>query len=107
MKKNNLKLNESFLNNVIKQSVKKVLNEAHVIDAQFGQSNFPGSFEAALVDAWRKASEGNKKKLENAFPEYFPMEAMYGNEKEKFDFREFPYRGAYDEFYKGWKERNI
>ena len=104
--KRTIKLRESELKRMIAESVKRVMNEAHVIDDYFGQSNNPGSFEAALVDAWKKASAGNQRKLENAFPNFFPTDAMYGNEEEPFDFREFPYRGAYDKFYNGWKERH-
>jgi hypothetical protein len=97
-----IRLTESDVSNI----VYNVLNEAHVIDQQFGQSKSPGSFEAALVNAWKMASDSNKEKLENAFPEYFPREAMYGNDEEPFDFREFPYRGAYDDYYKGWQGRH-
>lgn len=106
MNKRRIRLSESDLHRIIKESVNKVVNEAHVIDKNFGESHYPGSFEAAIVDAWRQADNGNKRKLEAAFPDYFPKDAMYGNDDEPFDFRDFPHRGAYDEFYKGWKQRH-
>lgn len=102
-----VRLTESDLHRIVSHSVEKVLKEsAHVINKQFGQSFSPGSFESALVDTWRLADNRNKAKLESAFPEYFPREAMYGNDEEPFDFRSFPHRGAYDDFYKGWQERH-
>ena len=106
MNKKLVRLTEQDLHKIVKESVNRVLKEAHVIDKQFGQGGMAGSFENAIVDAWRMASNPNRRKLEDAFPEFFPREAMYGNEDEPFDFREFPYRGAYDEFYKGWKQRH-
>jgi hypothetical protein len=101
-----VRFTENDLHRVIKESVKRVLKEAHVIDQQFGMNNSPGSFEAALVNAWKAAGESNKRKLEQAFPEIFPSSAMYGNENEPFDFREFPTRKHYDDFMTGWNERN-
>ena len=101
-----IKLTESDIRRIVKQSVNKIVNEAHVIDKQFGISRSPGSFEAALVEAWKCAGYDNKKKLENAFPEYFPREEMYGSDDEPFDFRDFPHHDAYTDFYKGWKERH-
>ena len=106
MNKKLIRLTESDLHKIVKESVNKIVNETHVIDKQFGMGGNAGSFENALVDAWKLASPNNRKKLENAFPDYFPSEAMYGNDEEPFDFREFPHRGAYDEFYKGWQQRH-
>lgn len=95
------------LDKKVDRAVAESINEmAHVIDQQFGQSRFPGSFEKAIVDAWKLASSDNKHKLEGAFPELFPSEAMYGNSEEPFDFRSFPHRKAYDDFYKGWQGRH-
>lgn len=48
-----------------------------IIDHYFNQSG-AGSFESALFQAWRLASSGNRRALENAFPEYFPVARMYG-----------------------------
>ena len=101
-----VRLTESDLHRIIKESVNNVINEAHVIDKQFGMSRFPGSFENALVDAWRLADNGNKRKLEQAFPDYFPSEAMYVNEQDPFDFREFSHYDAYKNHYNDWKKRN-
>ena len=101
-----IRLTEGDLHRIVKNSVNKVLKEAHIIDKQFGQGGMAGSFEAAIVDAWKMASGGNRKRLEDAFPEFFPREAMYGNQDEPFDFREFPTRDSYDEFYNGWQQRH-
>ena len=106
MSKKIVRLTESDLHRIIKESVNNIINEAHVIDKQFGMGGFAGSFENALVDAWRLADNGNRKKLEQAFPDYFPSEAMYGNEQDPFDFREFPHYDAYKDHFKNWKERN-
>lgn len=106
MKKQTIKLSESQLHKVIKESVQKVLRESHVIAQQFGGTENPGSFESALVQAWKCASEGNKRTLESAFPEYFPSEAMYGNDNDRFDFREFPTKDAYDKHWADWQSRN-
>ena len=100
------RVKESTLHRIVRESVSKAIKEAHVIDKQFGEGGMAGSFENALVNAWRCASDNNRKRLEQAFPDYFPKEAMYGNEEEPFDFRDFPHRGAYDKFYQGWKERH-
>lgn len=48
-----------------------------IIDHYFGQYG-AGSFESALFQAWRLASFGNRRALENAFPDYFPVARMYG-----------------------------
>lgn len=48
-----------------------------IIDHYFNQPG-AGSFESALFHAWRLASSGNRRALENAFPEYFPVARMYG-----------------------------
>ena len=101
-----IRLTESALRKIVKESVNKVLNEAHVIDKQFGMNRHVGSFENALVDAWKLADNGNKRKLEQAFPDYFPSEAMYGNEQDPFDFRDFSHYDAYKNHYDDWKKRN-
>lgn len=106
MNKKLIRLTENDIHNIIKETVNNVLNEADVINRQFSQAGIGGSFETALVDAWQAASPGNKKRLENAFPEFFPSEAMYGNDNEPFDFREFPTKQHYDDFYKQWQNRN-
>ena len=101
-----IKLTESKLNKIIAESVKKVLKEYHVINSAMGIQSGAGDFERALVDAWKLAGNANKRKLEQAFPDYFPSEAMYGNEQDSFDFRDFPNYEVYNDYYKGWKERN-
>ena len=105
-KKQLVRLTESDLHRIIKESVNNVLNEAHVIDKNFGMSRHPGSFESAIVEAWRVADSSNRETLEQAFPDYFPSEAMYGNEQDPFDFRDFPHYDAYNNHYTQWKERN-
>lgn len=107
MNKNRIRLTESQLHRVIKESVGKVLRES-VVRAQFnnGVDAMAGSFEAALDKAWRAASPGNKAKLEEAFPEFFNKSAMYGSEDEPFDFRDFPTKDSYDKHYADWKTRH-
>lgn len=104
--KKTIKLNENDLHNIVKDTVKKVIKEAHIIDRQFGMNSGAGSFETAIVNAWVAADNGNKKRLQDAFPEFFPKEQMFGNDEEPFDFREFPTRDSYNEFYKGWQNRH-
>lgn len=48
-----------------------------IIDYYFNPSG-AGSFESALFNAWKLASVGNRRKLENAFSENFPVARMYG-----------------------------
>lgn len=62
-----------------------------IIDHYFNQSG-AGSFESALFQAWRLASSGNRRRLENAFPDRFPVAQMYGVT----DFREFANREQLD-----------
>ena len=53
MNKKLIRLTESDLHKIVKESVNTVLKEAHVIDKQFGQGGMAGSFENAIVDAWK------------------------------------------------------
>lgn len=48
-----------------------------IIDHYFNQRG-ASSFESALFQAWRCASSDNRRALENAFPDLFPVARMYG-----------------------------
>lgn len=56
-----------------------------IIDYYFNRSGM-GSFESTLCKAWVLAGHTNRIKLENAFPEHFPLARMYGVA----DFRDYP-----------------
>ena len=79
-----------------------------VVRSQFnnGIDAMAGSFEQALDNAWRAASAINRERLEDAFPEIFDRNAMYGSEDEPFDFRDFPTQDAYNKYYTDWKTRH-
>lgn len=103
-----IRLTESDLNNIVKSVIRQTVNETypHIIKQQFGMTANPGSFESAIIKAWKVADPSNKKKLEQTWPNIFPSSLMYGNEEEPFDFREFPTYNHYDEHMKGWKQRH-
>lgn len=58
-----------------------------IIDYYFNRSGM-GSFEFTICKAWVLAGHANRLKLENAFPDHFPLARMYGIK----DFREFAYQ---------------
>ena len=68
-----------------------------IIDYIFGEPGM-GSFEHTLCKAWQLASSDNRKRLENAFPDHFPVARMYGvtpfyefASKEQFEKAVLPY----------------
>lgn len=60
-----------------------------IIDYHFNEGS-AGSFESHIFNAWKEASSSNRRRLEDAFPEFFPLARMYGAG----DFRMFPTREA-------------
>ena len=103
-----IRLTESDLHNMVKEAVRRIVNEDYLSSNAFFQGGgvSDGDFAEALYQAYAYASAGNQERLRKAFPEYFSEERMFGNEKDPFDYRDFPSRKHYDEHWKAWRERN-
>lgn len=64
-----------------------------ILDYYFDNRAGMGSFESTICKAWVLAASDNRRRLENAFPDHFPVAQMYGVT----DFREFANREQLDQ----------
>ena len=101
-----VRITENKLNRIIVESVKRILKE-DIVDHEFaGHASNEGSFVESLYKAHLNADPENRTRIEKAFPEYFNQERMYGNEKDPFDYRSFPFKYQYDKHWDAWQRRN-
>ena len=100
-----VRLTESDLHRIVKESVNKVLKEDYM-NHYFNTGISDGHFADALYKAYSYASSSNQKRLRDAFPDLLSNERMFGNEEDSFDYRNFPSLDDYNKHYDEWKKRN-